>query len=74
MARARKTIKVADVVVEVNRMLDESTCESSIRLGMISVLEMVLHRTNNYRGFSYLSLHHPGLDQPGHDDSRRRYR
>ena len=73
MSRTRKTIKVIEIKDEVNRMLNESTCDTITRYGMCAVLEEILHSTNNYKGFGYLSMKHPGFGKPGHDDTRRCY-
>ena len=51
----RKTIKVDDFRIKVNGMLRESTCDASIRKGMMAVLETILHDTGNYKGFRYLN-------------------
>ena len=51
---AQKNFSVSEFVVMVNNMLIESPeAEKDSRLGMISVLESVLHKTNNYNGFRY---------------------
>lgn len=55
MAYARKTFKVADVVKTVNGMLQGSTCTPEVREGMIAVLGQILHQTDNYDGFRYLT-------------------
>ena len=53
-----KTIKVEDVKEFVNQCLLHSPDENeSERHGMATVLEEVLHKTNNYHGFAYLSPH-----------------
>jgi len=48
------TIRVDDVLTEVNRRLEVSTCSPEVRQGMASVLEWILMETGNYGGFGYL--------------------
>lgn len=67
----RKTVKVSDLLERVNRALQTSgstlylrapgkdrelTPAEAYRMGMISVLESVLHETGNYRGFGYQEM------------------
>lgn len=63
MARARKTVDLDKLVARINQILKESTCEPSIRQGMINVTEMALVQANAYRGFRYLL---PGEVPAGH--------
>lgn len=51
----RLTVKVSEMVKNVNRMLRESTCDAKVREGMIAVLESTLHATGQYNGFGYLT-------------------
>lgn len=51
----RKTIRIGDLVDTVNLMLENSTCDPEVRRGMCSVVETVLHKTDNYDGFRYLN-------------------
>ena len=53
--RTRKTANVAEVLRSVNMKLARSRCSPHMRLGMISVLEAVLHDAGLYAGFGYLS-------------------
>lgn len=53
--RTRKTANVAEILRSVNMKLARSTCSPHMRLGMISVLEAVLHDAGMYAGFGYLS-------------------
>lgn len=89
---ARKTIEVQVVHQLVNTALATSdstlrltqrdgtpyTPEQAFRLGICSVLEQILHRTENYRGFQYnasefvMDRGHSVL-RPGYDESRRHY-
>ena len=69
----RKTIRVEDLIDNVNCLLDLSTCSPDVRFGMIAILEQVLHDTGNYKGFNNIK---DGVvctrhEQP--DDSRRYY-
>lgn len=51
---SRKTIKVEDLKNQVNQMLKTSDDNKEYRHGLMTVLESVLHATDNYRGFRYL--------------------
>jgi len=53
--RTRKTANVAEILRSVNMKLARSTCSPHMRLGMIAVLETVLHDSGLYAGFGYLS-------------------
>ncbi len=53
--RTRKTANVAEVLRSVNMKLARTTCPPHVRLGMIAVLETVLHDAGLYAGFGYLS-------------------
>ena len=83
----RKTIQVEDLRKTVNDMLKAETSKEE-RMGMITVLESVLHSTGNYNGFKYLDKrevpngHRPGIrgydgtyeeNFRDTDDSRRFY-
>jgi hypothetical protein len=52
--KKRKTISIQFLKETVNRRLAESTCELKVRHGMIIVLESVLLKTGNYRGYCFL--------------------
>lgn len=67
----RKTVKVSELRDRVNGALlakdsslwlrapgkdRELTPAEALRMGMISVLESVLHETGNYRGFGYQEM------------------
>ncbi len=83
----RKTIKVEELINEVNYLNSHSTCNSDIREGWNSILEHVLHNTETYDGFQYLTAdrmrgeaagQQPGIvyvdDKPVFpDETRRRY-
>lgn len=63
---ARKTIDIKDVVEMVNDILSQSTCSPDVRQGAINVLEGILNRTGNYRGFYYLGARYvPAGEKPG---------
>lgn len=54
----KKTFKVQDLIDQTNICLTHgSTNPTDIgrRQGMIDLLEFVLHETNNYRGYRYLT-------------------
>jgi hypothetical protein len=88
MKTQRKTIRVDKLVEEINQKLCNSSCEPNIRIGMIIILEDILHATNNYYGYRYLVNNEvPSGQKPGvihfdkgskeetefPDRSRRRY-
>ena len=54
----RKTIDVADVVSSVNAVLAQGAYDTDKhrdwRMGMCLVLEDILHKTGNYKGYRYL--------------------
>ena len=51
---AKKTIKVCDFVIKMNKLLANSTCDIKVRDGIIFALESVLFDTGNYAGYRYL--------------------
>jgi len=52
----RKTIEISEIVARANNMLASSVnCSQDARLAICSFVESILHKTNNYRGFAYLS-------------------
>ena len=82
----RKSIRVSELVREVNRLNRESTCEPAMRAGWNDLLAHVLHETGNYSGFGYLEARDvPAGEKPGiirddvsnnhqfPDETRRRY-
>ena len=50
----KKTFNVDEYRQMVNETLALSDCSSDVRQGMITMLEEILHRTGNYKGFQYL--------------------
>jgi len=68
--KATKTVPVKWILSHVNMMLKESTCSDAVRDGMCAVLECILHKTNNYKGFSYLDWINGGSDQWREDGKR----
>lgn len=59
---SRKTIRVAELIEMVNTRLahqnavlsvSDLTPEQAFRLGTLSTLEQVLHKTDNYAGYKY---------------------
>ncbi len=72
--RTRKTANVAEILRSVNMKLARTTCPPHVRLGMICVLETILHDAGLYAGFGYLSAddmernghsNYPGCQKPG---------
>jgi hypothetical protein len=65
---SRKTISVASAVTELNKILRVSTCSPDIRKGYMGAIEHILHSTDNYCGFRYLTTpevptdHLPGIN------------
>lgn len=72
---ARKTVDVEFVKERVNIMLDSDFTTSEMRRGAFGVLEAVLFKSGNYKGFSYLpsELDDDGRLKPDYDDTRRKY-
>lgn len=80
---SRKNVSVEAIKANVNRMIAESTCNAEGRMGMLKILESILHETGNYKGFCYLTVnevphgHLPGinLDQYGEhmEDYEKRF-
>ena len=64
---ARKTFKVEDLVKVVNHSLRNGGDTADTRIGMIALIEQVLHDSGNYKGYRYLtqaeipSPHKPGI-------------
>jgi hypothetical protein len=52
---SRKTVDVAWVREKVNHLLKNADVSDDYRRGAISVLESVLHHTDNYHGYNLLS-------------------
>jgi hypothetical protein len=65
---SRKTISIAATVTEFNRIIRMSTCSPDIRKGYMGAIEHILHSTDNYCGFRYLTTpevptdHLPGIN------------
>lgn len=87
---SRRTIPVAQVVEWVNTRLDgadstlaltdsagkELTAEQAFRLGAASLLETILHATDNYRGYNFLpdkGITWDGDNKPTFVDETRRF-
>lgn len=67
----RKTFEVNTIKTKVNSMLADSVCSPDGRMGMLHVLETILHETGNYAGFRYLEVSEvpngqlPGIHKDG---------
>lgn len=75
---ARKTFPVDDLKVLVNTYNIYPTSEASERAANNSLLEVVLHRTGNYKGFQYVlpngdQVPTQDVEDGRYDDTRRRY-
>ena len=51
----RTTIKINDLIEHVNKLNRESTVDPKVRQGWNSLLEDILHQSNVYAGFGYLT-------------------
>lgn len=83
----RKNIKVADLVVSVNRCLTDAADHQDETMGIVSaaafrtgaamVLEHALHATGQYRGFRYTDpkaeFTDTGIVAGTYDETRRAY-
>jgi hypothetical protein len=54
MPRAKTTVRLADIVDEVNRRNGASTCSPECRAGWNSLLESLMMGNENYNGFNNL--------------------
>ena len=54
MSKHRKTVDVAYLITECNKLLRLTTVSDDFRKGVSAVLEGVLHHTGNYEGFNYV--------------------
>jgi len=62
----KKTFNIDEYRKMVNDSLAVSTCSADMRQGMINMLEEILHRTGNYKGFQYLMQNQvPAGKKPG---------
>jgi hypothetical protein len=52
---AKQSIKIAELVAEVNRLNRESTVEPKMREGWNSLLEWTLQKANAYSGYGWLT-------------------
>jgi hypothetical protein len=52
---ARKSFDVETFKNTTNKVLTDSVVDAEMRKGWIAALEFVLHSTDNYRGFRYLT-------------------
>jgi hypothetical protein len=76
MARKRKTVDVSTLKYLSNNILtaqpDDTVYTSyAYKLGVIAILENVLHDTDNYKGFMFLDPDNSKPDTPGY--VRRKY-
>jgi len=52
----KKTVKISEIIEIVNRRNEFSTCNEDVRSGWNCLLEELLEKTNNYKGYSYNSI------------------
>jgi hypothetical protein len=64
----RKTINVDLVKEKVNKLLSNPNIIMEEKLGVITMIEYVLHETNNYNGFMYLTLNNGEAPKLGTDE------
>ena len=73
---ARKTIAVEKVVETANFYLSLDTIPDQQKKGIISLLNKILHETNQYNGFGYIDSYDaedPEFNIDGRKDLRRFY-
>lgn len=79
MAKGKKTIKVARVLEMANKILaaeDSPYVTDGMRKGIASLLEQILHDTDNYSGFNYLEWLNGGCkrwQEAGRPEDNRAY-
>jgi hypothetical protein len=70
----RKTINVDLVKGKVNKLLSNPNIIMEEKLGIITMIEYVLHETDNYNGFMYLALNNGEAPKLGTDEwTERKY-
>lgn len=57
---SRKTISVEKVKSKANNLLSNPDIIMEEKLGVITMIESILHETDNYQGFMYLNLEDDG--------------
>lgn len=65
MKGLRKTIKIRDLILEVNRRNRESTCSAEVRRGWNTLLADILCDNNVYAGYGYVEPRPTGDYYPG---------
>ncbi len=55
MSRIRKTASIASILKRTNYKLAHSTCPADVRVGMASVLSIILMDAGLYAGFGYIT-------------------
>ena len=64
--KAKRTIKVSEVVTIANGILKRSVCDPKIREGVSIMLGAILDETHNYNGFMFLrDVDVPAKELPG---------
>jgi hypothetical protein len=82
--KRRQTVRISDLVLEVNERNAKSTCPPDVRHGWNAMLESILYATDNYAGFGYYSADSvpagfkPGIlrdaeNRPSFPDETRRF-
>ena len=64
----RKTIYVLEMVEYYNYQLSrtDETATKEFKIGVIAMLESILHRTNNYNGFMFVNNNESDIDTVGY--------
>ena len=64
----RKTIDVVEMVEYANYQLSrtDETATKEFKIGVIAMLESILHRTNNYNGFMFVNNNESDIDTVGY--------
>lgn len=57
MARQRKTVRVEELKIRINRLLrlNNQKCSQDAKLHLCTLLEDILHESGSYNGFRYAS-------------------
>jgi hypothetical protein len=72
----RKTVDVAKVKAVANNYLSNDFLTPERKQGVIDLLDIILHETGNYAGFSYIDSYDandPEFENGGRKNLRRKY-
>ena len=68
-----KTIKVNELKEEINRILSLKNIDDKEKKGLCYILETFLHRSKNYRGYTYNEIFTPECRQWKKDNPDQEY-